>query len=70
MNITYIEPSSYIGDSLKDINHNFYEIDRNIHEIEQQTLKFSHLFKDYFNNSFANFINASNSLSANKDKFQ
>lgn len=70
MNITYIDPNSYIGDSLKDINQNFYEIDKNIHAIEQQTLKFSHLFKDYFNNSFANYINASNSLLINKDKFQ
>ena len=70
MNIIYIEPDSYIGDSLSAINNNFYEIDKNIHEIEQQSLKFSHLFKDYFNNSFVKYIDASTNLNVNKYKFQ
>ena len=70
MNITYIDPFENIGDSLSAINSNFHEIDRGIHELESQTLKFSHLFKDYFNNSFTKYLQAAKNLNDNKNLYE
>lgn len=70
MNITYIDPFSNIGDSLSAINSNFHEIDKGIQDLELKTLKFSHLFKNYFNNSFAKYLQAARNFNENKNMYE
>ena len=70
MNITYIDPFENIGDSLSAINSNFIEIDKGIYELESYSLKFSHLFNNYFNNTFTKYVQAAKSLENNKSLYE